>query len=59
MTIATIKDHIGLLKEEMPHFEESRSVTVLVVRMKWIMIPLTILKFFYCTWILPVELYLG
>ena len=44
MAITTIKDHIGLLHEEVPHFEESRSVPV--VRMKWIMIPSIILKFF-------------
>ena len=33
VAITTIKDHIGLLHEELPHFEESRSVPV--VRMKW------------------------
>ena len=57
MAITTLEDHIGLLHEEMPHFEESRSVSV--VRMDWIMIPSIILTFSYYTWILPVELYLG
>ena len=47
MVITTIKDHTGLLHEEMPHFEESRSV--LVVRMRWTMIPMIILKFFFIT----------
>ena len=28
MAITTIKDHIGLLHEEMPDFEESKSVPV-------------------------------
>ena len=46
MAITTIKDHIGLLHEEMPQSEESRSVTMLVVRMRLIMIPSIILNFF-------------